>query len=169
MVESHLEREKRVSIGRRLLWLLILVITGLMVALLPLPQPTAVPTTRHIHITAKDFGFTPGVIRVNPGDRVTLELEAGDVVHGLYLDEYDLAVTAEPGQPAAISFVANRTGTFRWRCSVTCGALHPFMMGKLQVGIHWLFWRAMALTILVVMFGLTMVTGEYNCHSEKLA
>jgi heme/copper-type cytochrome/quinol oxidase subunit 2 len=142
--------------------LLILVITGLMVALLPLPQPTAVPSTRHINITAEDFGFTPGVIRVNPGDRVTLELEAGDVVHGLYLDEYALAVTAEPGQPAAISFVADRTGTFRWRCSVTCGALHPFMMGKLQVGINWLFWRALALALSVVLLGLAIAANRYE-------
>jgi len=59
------------------------------------------------------------------GDHVTIDLVSTDVVHGLYLDGYDLNVTADPGQTATLSFVADRSGSFRFRCSVTCGALHP--------------------------------------------
>jgi DNA-binding transcriptional LysR family regulator len=80
-----------------------------------------------------------------PGDKVTIELVSTDVVHGLYVDGYDISVTADPGQPASLTFTADRPGTFRLRCSVTCGALHPFMVGKLQVGSNLLFWRGIGL------------------------
>jgi hypothetical protein len=34
---------------------------------------------------------------------------------------------------------------------VTCGALHPFMIGKLQVGPNTWLWRAIALTVLAAL------------------
>jgi hypothetical protein len=32
-----------------------------------------------------------------------------------------------------IVFVAHKTGKFRYRCSHTCGYLHPFMLGEMFV------------------------------------
>jgi heme/copper-type cytochrome/quinol oxidase subunit 2 len=103
---------------------------------------------------ASSFQYAPAIVRVQPGDRVTLELVSTDVVHGLYLDGYDRRVSADPGQTARLTFVADRTGTFRFRCSVTCGPLHPFMIGKLVVGTNWLAWRAVGLAILAAAAGL---------------
>jgi len=84
---------------------------------------------------------------------VTIELIATDVVHGLYLDGYDLEIIANPGQTATLTFVADKPGAFRLRCSVTCGALHPFMIGKLNVGVNLLFYRAIGLSILAGLAG----------------
>jgi hypothetical protein len=36
------------------------------------------------------------------------------------------------------------------------------MMGKLQVGINWLFWRALALALLVVLLGLAIAANRYE-------
>jgi hypothetical protein len=83
-----------------------------------------------------------------------MELVSTDVVHGLHLEGYDLQVSAEPGQTATLSFTAGRTGTFRFRCSVTCGPLHPFMIGKLKVGNNNLFWRGLAIAALAALVGL---------------
>jgi len=105
---------------------------------------------RVFRVEAGDFAYSPAVLTVNPGDKVTIELVSTDVVHGLYVDGYDVSVTADPGQPATLSFTANRSGTFRLRCSVTCGALHPFMIGKLQVGSSLLFWRGIGLAFLAL-------------------
>jgi heme/copper-type cytochrome/quinol oxidase subunit 2 len=51
-------------------------------------------------------------VDVNRGDEVTIELVATDVVHGLYLDGYELEMRAEPGQTVRLTFVADRAGTF---------------------------------------------------------
>jgi len=121
---------------------------ALLVAFAPLPHSTPVSAERFFHVDARNFTYSPAVLFANPGDRVTIELASTDVVHGLYVDGYDLNLSADPGQPATLSFVAGRGGTFRLRCSVTCGALHPFMTGKLQVGPNLLLWRGIALALL---------------------
>jgi hypothetical protein len=46
--------------------------------------------------------------------------------------------------------VAEKTGVFRFRCSVACGNLHPFMIGKLQIGPNQLLIRGIALLILSI-------------------
>jgi heme/copper-type cytochrome/quinol oxidase subunit 2 len=118
------------------------------IAFVPTPMTMAAPTDRHFRIEASRFQYTPAAMTVNPGDHVTIDLVATDVVHGLYIDGYDLNVVADPGRTASLSFVADQVGTFRFRCSVTCGALHPFMIGKLNVGNNDLLWRGLALAIL---------------------
>ena len=109
------------------------------------------PAVEHTFlIEASRFAYTPSILKVNRGDRVTIELVSTDVVHGLSVDGYGLEVASDPGQTARLTFVADRSGTFRFRCSVTCGPLHPFMIGKIQVGDNTLWWRAAGLSFLAV-------------------
>lgn len=140
--------------AKRLFFLFLLI--GLAVAFLPLPVRFHSPTERLIRIQAGRFAYSPGEISVEPGERVTLELASTDVVHGLYLDGYDLSVTADPGQTARLSFVADKAGSFRFRCNVTCGTMHPFMIGKLNVGPDLMLWRAGALALLALAAGLLL-------------
>jgi heme/copper-type cytochrome/quinol oxidase subunit 2 len=130
-----------------------LALVAVSLAFVPIPAPTAAPAEHRLRVEASSFAFAPAVLSVNPGDRVTIELVSTDVVHGLYLDGYGLSVSADPGQTAYLSFIAERPGTFRFRCSVTCGALHPFMIGKLKVGYDDLLWRGAGLSLLAVLFG----------------
>ena len=126
-------------------------VAALLVAFTPLPQAFQNPTERIFRIEAGDFAYSPAVLNVNPGDQVTIELVSTDVVHGLYVDGYDVSVVADPGQTATLSFTADHSGTFRLRCSVTCGALHPFMIGKLHVGSNLLFWRGFGLAFFALL------------------
>ena len=142
-----------------------MVIGLLALAIVFLPNPIALAARaeraeQHFRIEASSFQYVPEAIHVNPGDHVTIDLVATDVVHGLYIDGYDLNVTADPGQTATLSFVADRAGTFRMRCSVTCGALHPFMIGKLNVGSNDLLWRAVGLGVLAVIAGAWAVRSK---------
>ena len=134
----------------------ILAVIAFSILFLPIPGTAAAPTQRTFRIQASQFAYSPAVLAVNPGDRVTIELQAMDVVHGLSIDGYDLQMTADPGQTARLSFVAGRQGSFRLRCTVTCGSMHPFMIGKLQVGQNSLLWRAALLA------GLTLVAGVWS-------
>jgi heme/copper-type cytochrome/quinol oxidase subunit 2 len=119
----------------RLAYGVLIVLAALLVAFAPLPVTEGTrPTTRVVRIEASQFSYSPSVIEVNRGDTVTIELVSTDVVHGLYVDGYEVSVEADPGQTKTLTFVANRAGSFRFRCNVTCGAMHPFMIGKLNVG-----------------------------------
>ncbi len=129
-------------------WLLVAVAAGV-IALAPLPAMNGVPARRHFRIEASSYQYTPAAIAVNVGDSVTIDLVSTDVVHGLYVDGYDVKVTADPGRTASLAFVARRAGMFRMRCSVTCGSLHPFMIGKLYVGRNELLWRSVAIAVLL--------------------
>ena len=144
---------------RTLLGWATLAAAALAIAFLPPPLAATSPVQRQVHITASTFEFAPAVIAVNPGDEVSIVLTSADVVHGLFVDDYELSVTAESGQPARLTFVADQPGVFRLRCSVTCGPLHPFMAGKLQVGPNWQFWRVAGLAILAALGGAWLVGG----------
>lgn len=127
---------------------------GLAILLVPFPFPKVPPADRTFRIEARRFEYLPSEIHVNPGDRVMIELAAMDVAHGLSIDGYGLSVTAEPGQSASLAFTADRSGTFRIRCTVICGGLHPFMIGKFYIGVNDAGWKAAALSLLVAAFGL---------------
>jgi heme/copper-type cytochrome/quinol oxidase subunit 2 len=126
---------------------------ALLIMVLPMPVTATTPVERTFQIEASQFTYSPAVLSVNPGDRVTIELLATDVVHGLSIDGYKLEITSDPGQTARLTFVADRQGSFRFRCTVTCGNLHPFMIGKLQVGQNELLWRGALLAGLVLIAG----------------
>src|SRR3972149_11967190 len=126
---------------------IVFALAGILIALAPLPSPITTPTERHFRVEARSFEYNPAVLRANPGDRVTIELVPMDVVHGIYIDGYNLEMHTDPGQTEKLTFITDRPGTFRFRCSVTCGALHPFMIGKLDVGPNWLLWRGVGLGV----------------------
>ena len=104
---------------------------------------------REISITGRQYGFTPHRIFVNVGDVIELRLASLDVVHGFFLEGHDIEAEIRPGklgfltrrpsthedfhEVESVTFVASRPGKYRYRCSVTCGTLHPFMQGELVV------------------------------------
>ena len=131
--------------------ILLFVMAGLVVAFAPLPVPPITPQERTFRIEAGQFAYSPSELKVNPGDTVNIQLVSTDVVHGLYVDGYDISIEADPGQTKILTFVADKPGAFRFRCNVTCGAMHPFMIGKLNVGANRWFFRSIGLAILAVL------------------
>jgi len=130
-------------------WALIAVAAAA-IAFIPLPGVNTTPRHVTIRVEAAKFAFAPSELSVNSGDTVTLELVSTDVVHGLYVDQYDLGVEADPGQTSRLTFVADKPGSFRIRCNVACGQYHPFMIGRLTVGTPIAFWRAAGLALLAM-------------------
>jgi heme/copper-type cytochrome/quinol oxidase subunit 2 len=113
------------------------------------------PDDRYITISAHKYAYDPAVIRVNKGDILHISLASKDVTHGFFLEGYDVDAQVPPGDfnfkvrhPSRgkeyettdeITVVASRTGKFRYRCSNTCGYMHPFMQGELIVSPNYLY------------------------------
>jgi len=136
--------------------LLLFVMAGLVVAFAPLPAPLATHQKRTLEIDARQYAYSPSELQVNQGDTVTIRLVSTDVVHGLYVDGYDISVEADPGQTAILTFTADEAGSFRFRCNVTCGAMHPFMIGKLTVGNNNWLYRSIGISVLAL-FALILI------------
>lgn len=107
------------------------------------------PISRDVTVRARQYAFDPSIIRVNRGDTLYIKLASLDVVHGFFLEGYDIDGEIHANQVAfkirhpsedeewseveEFVVVANRRGKFRYRCSHTCGTMHPFMQGELVV------------------------------------
>ena len=119
---------------------------------------------RVVHMTARQYAFDPPVIRARLGDVLRIRLKTLDIVHGFYLEGYDVNLRVRPNtekmelsrpsrqdlEPERIEelvIVANRAGKFNYRCSFVCGTMHPLMVGRLIVGPNRLLRSGIGLTI----------------------
>lgn len=84
-------------------------------------------------MTAKQWKFQPDTITVNRGDQVKLSITSVDVEHGIAMPDFGISSTLNPGQTTEIEFVADKSGTFSFFCSVFCGVGHGDMRGTLIV------------------------------------
>jgi plastocyanin len=85
----------------------------------PVVTPTLAAQTVNITVTGKDFSFSPSTIRVKKGDhvRITFKNEGGS--HDWVLDEFNASTKViQGGKSEVVEFVADRTGTFEYYCSV---------------------------------------------------
>jgi heme/copper-type cytochrome/quinol oxidase subunit 2 len=110
---------------------------------------TPKPVSRNIVVKARQYAYEPEHINANKGDTLNINLVSMDVTHGFYVEGYDIDAQVQsnlatikfrhPSQgykwqdTNMIVIIANKTGKFRYRCSHTCGTMHPFMQGELIV------------------------------------
>ena len=82
---------------------------------------------KEFNVKAFRFGYTPDVITVNKGDKVKINIENTDTLHGIRIPE----LNAKGNE--VIEFTADKTGEFTWYCTNMCGEGHKAMSGKLIV------------------------------------
>ena len=88
---------------------------------------------RVIQIEARKFAFSPAVIIVRKGEKVTLALKAMDFTHGFQLPDFKLRRDLVPGQVVNVDFIPDHEGEFDFLCDNFCGSGHENMSGKLIV------------------------------------
>jgi cytochrome c oxidase subunit 2 len=116
------------------------------------------PQTKEFTLTAEKFKYTPSSIIVNKGDTVTLRIKSLDGLHGFYLDAYNIEKELPGLITTTITFVANREGKFTFRCSVTCGNFHPYMLGEVKVQPNLLFYAGI---LSLGLISTSIITGVY--------
>jgi polyferredoxin/heme/copper-type cytochrome/quinol oxidase subunit 2 len=149
-----------------ILGLIVAVLVPLLIRLIPVEN-----TTRRISLQARKYGYSPSRIVVNQGDTLVLKPTSLDVTHGFRLDGYPVeAIIKQQGvafqkvtweddeghiqtdwdKVPEIEFVAEKSGKFTFRCTQTCGNLHPFMVGELIVRPNTPYHLFIALSLWVV-------------------
>ena len=138
----------------RKLWYLI-GISFVVAVIIPLSFHFLPAETQHhtISLEAKKYGYAPSRIIVSKGDTIVLKPATLDATHGFLLDGYPLEFIIRKGgtflkyswedddgklqsdwdKVSEVEFVADKAGKFVFRCTQTCGNLHPFMTGELIV------------------------------------
>lgn len=86
-----------------------------------------------VPIFVKKFEFSPPRVTVNAGDRITFRIRSLDITHGFAIDGTGVDATVLPGREVRVTVAAEQAGKIRFRCSVVCGSLHPFMLGEIIV------------------------------------
>ncbi len=97
------------------------------------PAAAVDKTVKEFSITGKNWEWDPNTITVKKGDKVHLKLTGMDETHGFAIREYGINVNMPEGTTQTVDFVADKAGTFEFRCSVPCGSGHREMVGKLIV------------------------------------
>jgi len=84
-------------------------------------------------MTANNYQFSPSTITVNKGDTVRLKITSLDKTHGIAISEYGINEVLPPNKEVTVEFVADKSGSFTYFCSVPCGPGHADMKGTLVV------------------------------------
>ncbi|MEJ2657406.1 MAG: hypothetical protein P8012_09445, partial [Desulfobacterales bacterium] len=143
---------------------------------------------RTISLEAKKYGYSPGRIVVNKGDTVVLNPTSLDVTHGFLLDGYSIdAILKQQGvtllkyqwkdddnkiqtdwdKVKEIKFKADKAGRFTFRCTQTCGNLHPFMTGELIVRPNFVYHLMVFLSIWIVFSTLLLFRVNPGIRSAR--
>ena len=92
---------------------------------------------REFRISAPQWNFTPGIIKVSPGETVRFVVTSEDITHGFAINELGVNIPLSPRVAVAREVVILpdiAEGTYTMYCSVFCGIGHPYMKGSVVVG-----------------------------------
>jgi heme/copper-type cytochrome/quinol oxidase subunit 2 len=158
--------------SRNKIWFIILISLAMAVAIPLSFQFIPLKNRSHtISLEAEKYSYTPSKIVVNKGDTIVLKPTSADVTHGFLLDGYPLEFIMRSGaaflkytwegengklqadwdRVSEVEFVADKAGKFTYRCTQTCGNLHPFMTGELIVKPNTHYYLIISLSIWLVL------------------
>ncbi|MGD8882588.1 MAG: 4Fe-4S binding protein [Desulfobacterales bacterium] len=157
--------------NRKKAWILI-ILTLVVAVIVPLSLQLfpAETRTHTLSLEAKKYGYSPSRIIVNQGDKIVLKPTSLDATHGFLLDGHPVEFIMRKGatflkytwedengklqadwdRVSEVEFVTNKAGKFTFRCTQTCGNLHPFMTGELIVKPNHPYYFFISLSIWLV-------------------
>ena len=88
---------------------------------------TTARAANDVTITAKNFSFSPAVVRLKKGEPVTFHLRAAQGVHGLNAPEGGINSMVLTAKEQLVHATPAKAGTFVVHCSIVCGTGHSQM------------------------------------------
>ncbi len=85
------------------------------------------------YYVARIFAFTPAVLTVPVGARVTFYVTSGDVEHGFSVPQTGVNVMVTPGWVSSVAHTFTTAGTYLLVCNEYCGSGHQLMASKIVV------------------------------------
>ncbi len=80
---------------------------------------TMTPAVKEFTIHGKNYSFTPNTMTVNKGDTVKVTFVDDFGSHNFAIDEFNVKTAIiQGGQSETVTFVADKSGTFQYYCSV---------------------------------------------------
>ena len=135
------------SLHKRISWLTTLALTVLLTAGLtsafraqesPEAETGAAPPeeelpVKFIKLYVQEWKWSPNEIRVPVGTKIKIEALSYDSSRRFDLKAYKLKVPLPQDELVRFEFVADKVGTFRWKCGRPCGNGCAKLTGKLIV------------------------------------
>lgn len=82
-------------------------------------QSSTTTKEKTFNLTGGNFYFTPNKLTVNKGDTVTIIFTSNGGIHDFVIDEFNAKThIVNTGKSDSVTFVADKTGTFQFYCSV---------------------------------------------------
>ncbi len=98
-------------------------------------EPTGV--TREFTVEAQQWFFVPNGIEAGLGDIVRIEVRGLDDGtgggHGFVLSDFNVNEFVRKDGSVVVEFLADKTGSFSFFCSIPCGRGHSGMSGTLTI------------------------------------
>ncbi len=102
-----------------------------------LVAPAALPAAAGetvVKITAKNWAFTPSTITLKLNQKVKLEFQATEGLHGISIPELGVNDVINIGATRTdVEVTPTKLGTFQAHCAVFCGAGHANMVLTIKV------------------------------------
>ncbi len=92
---------------------------------------------REFELSAEQWGYSPAILKVDPGDRVRFIVTSQDIMHGFSINELgvNLALNPDVGIVREVEIPPDMPeGTYTMYCSIFCGIGHPYMKGNILIG-----------------------------------
>jgi cytochrome c oxidase subunit 2 len=91
-------------------------------------------SVKEVEITAKKYEFSPSTVEIPAGTRVVFRITATDHDHGFEIEGLkDSCIKIKKGETGTFEYLAEKPGTYRFKCCDFCGFGHRRMKGEIKV------------------------------------
>jgi len=91
------------------------------------------PNTVEAYVVAHIFSFTPGLMKIPLGTKVTFYATSPDVVHGFFITGTAVNMMVVPGWVSSATHTFTKRGNYLLLCNEYCGTGHQYMYGTIDV------------------------------------